>query len=105
VLLLAVLGAGTSAAQTLRTSGTLEGTVSDATGGRITDVKVSLRLIETNQTRTVSTDDRGFFRVTELLVGTYEVRIDRDNRPSRGTMASFLQEKRPAPRRLRGTFL
>jgi hypothetical protein len=35
-----------------------------------------LRLIETNQTRTVSTDDQGFFRVTELLVGTYEVRIE-----------------------------
>src|SRR5437870_2347522 len=46
VLLLAMVGAGRFAAQTLRTSATLEGTVSDASGGRITDVKVSLRLIE-----------------------------------------------------------
>src|SRR5713101_9841212 len=68
VLLLALLGAATVPAQTLKTSGTLEGTISDATGGRIPGVKVTLRQIETNQTRTVNTDDEGFFRATDLLV-------------------------------------
>ena len=29
-----------------------------------------------NQTRTVDTDDQGFFRAADLLVGTYEVRIE-----------------------------
>jgi hypothetical protein len=75
VLLLALVGVATAAAQTLKTSGTLEGTITDATRGRIPGVKVSLRQIETSQTRTVYTDDQGFFRATELLVGTYEVRI------------------------------
>jgi Carboxypeptidase regulatory-like domain/TonB dependent receptor/TonB-dependent Receptor Plug Domain len=76
VLLLALMGVATSTAQTLKTSGTLEGTISDASGGRIPGVKVSLRQIDTNQTRTVIADDQGFFRATDLPVGTYEVRIE-----------------------------
>jgi hypothetical protein len=76
VLLLALVGVATAVAQTLKTSGTLEGTISDATAGRIPGVKVSLRQIETNQTRTVTADDQGFFRATDLPVGTYEVRIE-----------------------------
>jgi len=76
VLLLALVGVATAAAQTLKTGGTLEGTISDATGGRIPAVKVILRQIETNQSRTVYTDDQGFFRATDLLVSTYEVRIE-----------------------------
>ena len=47
-----------------------------ASGGRIPDVKVSLRQIETNQTRAVAADDQGLFRATDLPVGTYEVLID-----------------------------
>src|SRR6202162_5532460 len=76
VFLLALVGAGTASAQTLKTSGTLEGTISDSTVGRIPGVNVSLRQIETSQTRTVYTDDQGFFRSTDLPVGTYEVRIE-----------------------------
>jgi outer membrane receptor protein involved in Fe transport len=76
VLLLALAGAATAAAQTLKTSGTLEGTISDSTGGRIPGVKVNLRQTDTNQTRVVYTDEQGFFRSTDLPVGTYEVRIE-----------------------------
>ena len=76
VLLLALPGVATSTAQTLKTSGTLEGTISDAAGGRIPGVTVSLRQLETNQTRTVYADDQGFFRATDLLVSAYEVRIE-----------------------------
>jgi hypothetical protein len=50
--------------------------ISDSTGGRIPGVKVSLRQTETNQLRTVYADDQGFFRSTDLPVGTYEVRIE-----------------------------
>jgi outer membrane receptor for ferrienterochelin and colicin len=76
LLLLALVGVARVEAQILKTSGTLEGTISDATGARIPGVKVSLRQIETNQTRTVYADDQGFFRATDLPVGTYEVRIE-----------------------------
>jgi hypothetical protein len=74
--MLALVGVATAAAQTLKTSGTLEGAISDSTGGRIPGVKVSLRQTETNQIRTAYTDDQGFFRSTDLPVGTYEVRIE-----------------------------
>lgn len=76
VLLLALIGVATSTAQTLKTSGALEGTISDASGARIPGVKVTLRQTETNQARTVAADDQGFFRATDLPVGTYEVRIE-----------------------------
>jgi outer membrane receptor for ferrienterochelin and colicin len=76
VLLLVLVGVATSAAQNSKTSGTLEGTISDTSGGLIPGVKVVLRQIETNQTRTVDTDDQGFFRAADLLVGTYEVSIE-----------------------------
>jgi outer membrane receptor for ferrienterochelin and colicin len=76
VFLLVLMGMAPSKAQTLKTSGTLEGTISDASGGRIPGVKVSLRQIETNQARTVNADDQGFFRATDLPVGTYEIRIE-----------------------------
>ena len=73
---LALIGAVSCAAQTLKTSGTLEGTISDTSSTRIAGVKVTLRQTETNQTRTVTADDQGFFRASDLPVGTYEVRIE-----------------------------
>src|ERR1700680_5137884 len=76
MLLLALIGAVSCAAQTLKTSGTLEGTISDTSSKRIAGVKVTFRHTETNQTRTVSADDQGFFRASDLPVGTYEVRIE-----------------------------
>jgi outer membrane receptor for ferrienterochelin and colicin len=76
VLLLALVGAASCAAQTLKTSGTLEGTISDTSAKRIAGVKVTFRQTETNQTRTVIADEQGFFRASDLPVGTYEVRIE-----------------------------
>jgi outer membrane receptor protein involved in Fe transport len=76
VLLFALMGVATSTAQTSKTSGALEGTISDASGGRIPGGKVSLREVETSQLRTVYADDQGFFRVADLPVGSYEVRIE-----------------------------
>jgi outer membrane receptor for ferrienterochelin and colicin len=76
VLLVALLGVVRVPAQTLKSSGTLEGTISDSTRGRIPGVKVNLRQTDTNQTRVVYTDEQGFFRSTDLPVGTYEVRIE-----------------------------
>jgi outer membrane receptor protein involved in Fe transport len=75
-VLLALIGAVSCAAQTLKTSGTLEGTISDTSAKRIAGVKVTFRQTETNQTRTVTADDQGFFRASDLPVGSYEVRIE-----------------------------
>ncbi|MGH9772571.1 MAG: TonB-dependent receptor, partial [Candidatus Acidiferrales bacterium] len=63
-------------AQSSRVGATLEGTITDSSGGLIPKATVSLRNPATNQTRDIATDDRGFFRAEELAVGTYEVRVE-----------------------------
>jgi outer membrane receptor for ferrienterochelin and colicin len=76
VLFLALIGAVSCLAQTMKTSGTLEGTISDTTAKRIGGVKVTFRETGTNQTRTLTADDQGFFRASDLPVGSYEIRIE-----------------------------
>lgn len=54
----------------------IEGSVEDTSGGTIASVVVTLRNSETNQTRTSLSDRQGFFRFTDVPVGTYEIRVD-----------------------------
>ena len=63
-------------AQTSRVGTTLEGTVSDASGAVVPNSRVTLHNSLTNQSRTVTTDQQGFFRAEQLAVGTYEVRVE-----------------------------
>src|SRR5258708_6857689 len=65
-----------AAAQASRVGATLEGIVSDTSGAVIPNSKVTLHNPLTNQSRTVTTDEQGFFRAEQLPVGTYEVRVD-----------------------------
>jgi outer membrane receptor protein involved in Fe transport len=69
--------AASAAAQASRVGATLEGVVSDTSGAVIPNSKVTLHNPLTNQSRTVTTDERGFFRAEQLAVGTYEVRVER----------------------------
>jgi hypothetical protein len=62
-------------AQASRVGATLEGAVRDTSGAVIPYSKVTLYNPLTNQTRTVTTDDHGFFRAEQLAVGSYEVRV------------------------------
>src|SRR5262249_37604843 len=73
---LALLLAATAAAQVSKVSATLEGTLADSNSAVIAGAEIKLRNIETNQTRTVKTDEQGFFRASELVVGSYEVRVE-----------------------------
>src|SRR5260370_35116814 len=65
-----------AAAQASRVGATLEGTVSDTSGAVIPNSRVTLHNPLTNQSRTVTTDEKGFFRAEQLAVGTYEVRVE-----------------------------
>src|SRR5258707_15131932 len=65
-----------AAAQASRVGATLEGIVSDTSGAVIPNLTVMLRNPFTNQSRTVTTDEQGFFRAEQLPVGTYEVRVE-----------------------------
>src|SRR5258708_33092804 len=68
--------AAAAAAQASRVGATIEGTVSDTSGAVIPNSKVTLHNPLTNQFRTVTTDELGFFRAEQLAVGTYEVRVE-----------------------------
>src|SRR5258708_6446790 len=65
-----------AAAQASRVGATFEGTVSDTSGAVIPNSKVTLHNPLTNQSRTVTTNEQGFFRAEQLAVGTYEVRVE-----------------------------
>src|SRR5438128_6393554 len=65
-----------AAAQASRVGATLEGIVRDTSGAVIPSSKVTLHNPLTNQSRTVTTDEQGFFRAEQLAVGTYEIRVE-----------------------------
>lgn len=65
-----------TSAQVSKVGGTVDGTVRDSSGAAISNAKVTLRNTETNQMRTVMTDDRGTFHAGELPAGTYEGRVE-----------------------------
>jgi hypothetical protein len=52
---------------------TILGTAKDASGGLVPMVKVTIRNVDTNLIRTVTTGDDGSYRVPELPVGHYQV--------------------------------
>ena len=62
--------------QISRVGATLEGTVKDRSGAAISGSKAMVRNTFTSQSRTVTTDEQGFFRAEQLAVGTYEVRVE-----------------------------
>ncbi|HEY6442632.1 MAG TPA: TonB-dependent receptor [Candidatus Acidoferrales bacterium] len=75
-LLAFILFAADAGAQISEVGGTIEGTVSDSSGSVVPNVAVRIRNTLTNQTRSVTTDGHGFFRASQLAVGTYETRVD-----------------------------
>jgi outer membrane receptor for ferrienterochelin and colicin len=76
VLFALLFCAARAAAQASRVGATFEGTVSDNSGAVIPNSRVTLHNPLTNQSRTVTTDEQGFFRAEQLPVGSYEVRVE-----------------------------
>jgi hypothetical protein len=75
ILVLISLGHSASAQQA---TGTILGTVSDPQGAVIPDASVTATNSDTNFTRTVPTGSDGAYRISNLPVGNYEVRITKD---------------------------
>ena len=57
--------------------GTISGTVRDASGAVVPQVKVTVTNTATNQPVEVETNESGDFSVADLRVGTYTVRADK----------------------------
>ncbi len=71
VILLALAGVAPAFAQL--TTGTIQGTVADDTGGMLPGVTITIRNVETGLSRTLVTNDRGRYEAPNLAVGSYEV--------------------------------
>jgi hypothetical protein len=56
-------------------TGSITGTVSDATGAIVAGATVTVRNVDTNATRTVTTSDSGSYTVTQLQPGSYGVKV------------------------------
>jgi hypothetical protein len=61
-------------AQSQATTGVIEGVVTDATGGALPGVTITLHNTATNYSQTVVTDSAGRFRAVLLPLGPYEVK-------------------------------
>jgi len=55
--------------------GSLRGTVQDATGARVTSAKIVVQAVDSSQRREVSSEDRGEFRLDDLLPGAYIITV------------------------------
>jgi hypothetical protein len=58
-------------------TGTILGTVRDSSGAAIPDAKVTINNIDTNESRTLVSDDRGEYRANAMQPGHYTVRIEK----------------------------
>ena len=61
--------------QTQITTGTIQGTVTDANGAAVPDAGVEVKNLGTNATRTTATDEEGRFIVLQLQPGLYNVTV------------------------------
>jgi hypothetical protein len=75
---LVMLYAPAASAQSQAINGTIEGTVSDASGGVLPGVTVTVTNLDTGATSTVVTSEGGVFRAPLLPLGTYRVAAELD---------------------------
>lgn len=77
LLLLLTIGAGSATAQT--NVGRISGTITDSTGAVVSGATVIVSDPATNLSRTVTTDESGFYTITNLPVATYTVSVEAPN--------------------------
>ena len=59
------------------TRGSISGTIRDAAGAAVPGANVTITNVDTNQIRTATTNELGFYRVTALEPGAYTVRVEK----------------------------
>jgi Carboxypeptidase regulatory-like domain len=62
-------------AQAQNPRGTLRGTVQDASGARVPSAAIKLRAVDSPTERSAVSEDRGEFRIDDLLPGSYRVTV------------------------------
>ena len=79
LLLLLLLSAPVAFGQAQSNAADLQGTVRDATGAVVANAGVTARNPGTNFSRSVTTNDEGFYRIINLPPGDYEVTVEATN--------------------------
>jgi hypothetical protein len=74
IVLTAIVLAATLYAQNSR--GSLRGTVQDATGARVSSAKIVAQLAASSVQREATSEDRGEFRIDDLLPGNYRITVN-----------------------------
>src|SRR5215213_6321482 len=72
---LALLIAPAVVAQSQITTGTIQGTVVDVNGAAVTGANVEIKNLDTNLTRSLTTDEEGRFKAPQLQPGNYSVTV------------------------------
>jgi outer membrane receptor protein involved in Fe transport len=75
VIAVALITVSVSSIQAQTSKGTVTGTVSDPSGGLVGGADVELKNLATNQSRTTTTNDSGFYRFDAVDLGTYDLII------------------------------
>ncbi len=76
LLILAALFAYLSLPVAAQTTGSVLGEVKDEKGGSVAKATVTLRNVQTNISRTATTNDEGTYRFNNVPVGNYEVTVE-----------------------------
>jgi Carboxypeptidase regulatory-like domain/TonB dependent receptor len=59
-------------------TGSISGTVTDSSGAPISGATVTVRQVDTNAIRTITTSDVGTYKLTQLVPGVYSARIEKE---------------------------
>src|SRR4026209_2940634 len=76
VLALLLIGGLSHEAFAQAVYGSISGTITDPQGASISGASVTVTNIAQNVTTTAKTNDSGFYEVTHLIPGTYQVKIE-----------------------------
>jgi hypothetical protein len=74
-LIVMICGAHSAFAQDV--TATITGTVTDSSGGAIAGATVTAKSVERGETYTTTTGDSGLYRLSQLPVGHYELRVEK----------------------------
>lgn len=76
VLTFCLASQGALYAQSQALNGQIEGTVKDVNGAAIVGARITVTNAETGATRTVQTDEKGFYRAPLLPLGAYRLEVE-----------------------------
>src|SRR6266568_687240 len=74
-VIIATMFVSSASAQFAETTGRIQGTVKDKTGGTVPNAKVELAGVAITAGRDLSTDAQGYFRFAQLPAGTYTINV------------------------------